>query len=70
MRLEACLLQSGIDLPYAALRRQIGAAIGVVVHLERRHGLRRVAEVIHVCGYDAANESYDTHALNLARVAS
>jgi pilus assembly protein CpaF len=70
VRLEACLLQSGIDLPYAALRRLVGAAIGVVVHLERRHGVRRIAEVIHVRGYDVANESYDTYAAALASLAT
>ena len=49
-RFASCVLQSGVELPYPAVRRQIGDAIDVVVHLERRHGLRRVADVLRRSG--------------------
>ena len=64
-RLEACLLQSGIDMPYTALRRQIGTAVGLVVQLERVGGRRRVAELLEVNSYDVASDSYGTSELHL-----
>jgi pilus assembly protein CpaF len=48
-RLETMALMAGLGLPAAAIRRQIGSAMDLVVHLERRKdGRRQVTEVVEV----------------------
>jgi pilus assembly protein CpaF len=59
-RLAGCVLQSAVELPYAAVRRQIADAIGLVLHLERQHGKRRLSDLIEVKGYDTAKDEYQT----------
>jgi pilus assembly protein CpaF len=58
-RFASCVLQSGVDLPYAAIRRLIGESIDLVIHLERRRGVRVAAEIISVVGYDADGDLYE-----------
>jgi pilus assembly protein CpaF len=57
-RLASCVLQSGVDLPYTAVRQQVGDAIQMVVHLNRRDGRRMISEVFAVARYDVANDRY------------
>jgi pilus assembly protein CpaF len=59
-RLAGCVVQSGVELPYAAVRRQLAAAFGVVLHLERRHGKRCLSTLIEVNGYDPSTDQYQT----------
>ena len=59
-RMAACVLQSGLALPYAAIRQQVATSIDLVLHLERRRGVRRVDELLRIRGYDAARDRYDT----------
>jgi pilus assembly protein CpaF len=59
-RLASCVMQSGVDLPYPAVRQQVGDAIQMVVHLQRRDARRMVSEVLAVARYDAANDQYVT----------
>ncbi len=52
-RLEAMVLMAGTGLPLAAVRRQIAAAIHIVVQMTRHaDGKRRVGEVLHVHGFE------------------
>jgi pilus assembly protein CpaF len=62
-RFTSCVLQSGIELPYQAIRAQIGDAVQVLIHLERRHGKRVVAEVLRVERFDARADGYVTEPL-------
>jgi pilus assembly protein CpaF len=62
-RFASCVLQSGIDLPYPAIRRLISEAIDLVLHLERRRGMRSVAEVVCVTGYEPDRDRYALEAL-------
>ena len=39
-RFASCVVQSGIELPYQAVRHQIADAINLVLHLGRVHGRR------------------------------
>ncbi len=50
-RFASLTLQSEIHLPYAAVRSNIAETVNLIVHIERRHGSRRIAEVMVVCGY-------------------
>lgn len=58
-RFASCVLQSGVELPYTAIRRLISESIDLVVHLERRRGLRSVTEVVCVRGYEPDRDRYD-----------
>jgi pilus assembly protein CpaF len=50
-RLEAMVLTADTGLPLPAVRRQIAAAIHIIVHMTRAaDGARRVEEVLHVHG--------------------
>jgi Flp pilus assembly CpaF family ATPase len=51
-------LQSGVDLPYRAIKTNIGDSLDVVVHLERRPGRRFVSEVVEIQGYDPDKDEY------------
>ncbi len=52
-RFTSCVLQSDIDLPYRAIKTNIGDSLNVVIHTERRPGRRFISEVIELNGYDA-----------------
>jgi pilus assembly protein CpaF len=58
-RLASCVLQSGVELPYQAIRHQIGDSIALVLHLARRQRVRVAAELLRVGGYDAATDRYN-----------
>lgn len=58
-RFTSCVLQSGVDLPYRAIKTNVGDSVNVVVHLERRPGRRFVSEVIEIHGYDPDRDEYN-----------
>ena len=58
-RLAACVLQSGLELPYAAIRQQVATSVDLVLHLDRRRGVRIVSELLRIRGYDAARDRYE-----------
>jgi pilus assembly protein CpaF len=58
-RFASCVLQSGVDLPYQAVRLGIAECLQLLVHLERRQGQRVVREVVRVHRYDAAADKYE-----------
>ena len=57
-RFASCVLQSGVDVPYAAIRHSIADSIHCVVHLERCGAQRIVREIIRLQRYDAAADRY------------
>ncbi len=58
-RFTSCVLQSGVELPYVAIRHQIGDSVQYVLHLERRHGLRIATELVRVIRYRAGDDRFD-----------
>ncbi|PYT73175.1 MAG: hypothetical protein DMG39_07410, partial [Acidobacteria bacterium] len=51
-RLASCVLESGVELPYRAIKSNIADSLQVVVQIERRPGRRYVSEVVEIRGYD------------------
>lgn len=52
-RLETMVLQGAAGLPLDAVRRQIGSAIDIIVHLSRmRDHSRKVVEIVEILGYE------------------
>jgi pilus assembly protein CpaF len=58
-RFTSCVLQSGVDLPYRAIKTNVGDSVNVVVHLERRPGRRFVSEFVELHGYDPDRDEYN-----------
>ena len=58
-RFTSCVLQSGVDLPYRAIKTNIGHSLNVVVQLERRPGRRFVSQVVEINSYDPDMDEYD-----------
>jgi pilus assembly protein CpaF len=69
-RFTSCVLQSGVDLPYAAIRHGIAECLQLLVHLERRHGRRVVTELVRVGRYDAVTDRFHLESLVHTRGAS
>jgi pilus assembly protein CpaF len=57
-RLASCVLQSGIELPYKAIKASIADSIHLLVHIERKHALRRVNEILAVQSYSPTDDTY------------
>lgn len=57
-RFTTCVLQSNVELPYKAVRRNIAEALNLVVHIERRGGKRLVMQILQVDRYDPAEDRY------------
>ncbi len=58
-RFTSCVLQSGIDLPYRAIKANIADSLNLIVQLERRPGQRFVSEVLEIRGYDPEPDRCD-----------
>ena len=58
-RFASCVLQSGVDVPYQAVRLGIADCLQLLVHLERRQGRRVVRQIVRVRRYDAAADKYE-----------
>ena len=62
-RFTSCVLQSGIELPYRAIKTNIGDSLNVVIHVERRPGRRFISEVLEINGYDPDADLFDYGAI-------
>lgn len=58
-RFTSCVLQSGIELPYRAIKSNIADSLNALIQLERRPGKRFVSEVIEIRGYNSEADRYD-----------
>ncbi len=63
-RFTSCVLQSGVELPYKAIRHQIADSIQLLMHLERRQGQRMATELLRVVAYDLEGDRYVTESLD------
>jgi pilus assembly protein CpaF len=59
-RFASCVVQSGLELPYQAVRYQIADAIDLVLHLGRRQGVRVVDQLIRLVRYEPERDGYET----------
>ena len=66
-RFTSCVLQSGVELPYRAIKTNIGDSLNVVVQVERRPGRRFISEVLEINSYDPDADLYDFGAVYLAK---
>jgi pilus assembly protein CpaF len=57
-RLASCVLQSGIELPYKAIKASIADSIHLLIHIERRHAKRFISEVLELTAYAPTEDQY------------
>ncbi len=57
-RFTTCVLQSGVEIPYRAIRANIAESLNVVVQMDRRPGARFVSEVSEIRGYETEVDRY------------
>jgi pilus assembly protein CpaF len=58
-RFTSCVLQSGIELPYRAIKTNIADSLNIVVQIERRAGHRFISEVLEIRGCDPNADNYE-----------
>jgi pilus assembly protein CpaF len=58
-RFTSCVLQSGVDLPYRAIKTNIADSLNVVIQVERRPGRRYISEVLEINSYDPDADLFD-----------
>jgi pilus assembly protein CpaF len=58
-RFTSCVLQSGVELPYSAIKTNVADSIEVLVHVERRPGKRFISEVLELHGYNLDADHFD-----------
>jgi pilus assembly protein CpaF len=66
-RFTSCVLQSGVDLPYRAIKTNIADSLNVVVQVERRPGRRYISEVLLINGYDPDADLFDYSTVFVAK---
>jgi Flp pilus assembly CpaF family ATPase len=65
-RFTTCVLQSGVEMPYLAIKTNIADSLNVVVQIERRPGKRFLSEVSEIRGYDLFTDQYHFHQVAVA----
>ena len=65
-RFTSCVLQSGVELPYRAVKTNIGDSLNVVIQIERRPGRRFISEVLEINSYDPDADLFDFCAICVA----
>ncbi len=62
-RFANCVLQSGIELPYKAIKANIADSIHLLVHIERRHARRYVNEILSIKSFSPTDDTYQLETL-------
>jgi len=58
-RFTSCVLQSGVEIPYRAAKKNVGDSLNVVIQIERRPGRRFISEVLEIKSYDPDADLFD-----------
>jgi pilus assembly protein CpaF len=58
-RFTTCVLQSGVEMPYRAIKSNIADSLNIIVQIERRPGTRFISEVLEIQGYESENDRYN-----------
>jgi pilus assembly protein CpaF len=60
-RFTTCVLQSGVELPYRAIKTNIADSLNIVIQIDRRPGTRFVSAVLEIRGYEPEADRYDLY---------
>jgi pilus assembly protein CpaF len=62
-RFTSCVLQSGVELPYRAIKSHIADSIQLLVQIERRHASRFISHIREIRGYAMESDKYELNTL-------
>jgi pilus assembly protein CpaF len=62
-RFTSCVLESGVELPYRAIKTSIADSLNLVIHIERRPGSRFISEVVELHGYNPDADLFNYRAI-------
>jgi pilus assembly protein CpaF len=62
-RFTSCVLESGVQLPYRAIKTSIADSLNLVIHIERRRGSRFISEVVELHGYNPDADLFNYRAI-------
>lgn len=62
-RFATCVTQSGVEIPFRAIKANIAESVDIIVHVNRRPGLRFIDEVLALRGFDLDDDRYDLETL-------
>ena len=65
-RFTTCVLESGIEMPYRAIKTNIAESLNIIIQIERKPGMRFVSEVVEIRGYEPEADRYNLHRLGVA----
>lgn len=57
-RFTTCVLQSGVEIPYRAIKSNIAESLNVMIQIERLAGRRFVSEVLEIHHYNQQTDAY------------
>jgi len=57
-RFTSCVLQSGVGIPYRAIKTNIADSLNAIIQIERQPGTRFVSEVLEIHGYEPEADRY------------
>jgi pilus assembly protein CpaF len=57
-RFTTCVLQSGVEMPYRAIKTNIADSLNVIIQIDRRPGKRVVSEVVEIDRYEPDTDRY------------
>jgi pilus assembly protein CpaF len=57
-RFATCVLQSGVEIPYRAVKANIADSLNIIVQIERRPGMRFVSEVLEILGFNPELDNF------------
>ncbi len=57
-RFTTCVLQSGVEIPYRAIKTNIADSLNIIIQIERRPGTRFVSEVLEIQDYNPESDQY------------
>src|SRR6202041_150319 len=66
-RFASFVLQSGVELPYLAIKTNIAESLNIIVQIERRPGCRFVSEVLEIQSYQPDADLFDYGSVFLAK---
>ncbi len=58
-RFTTCVLQSGVEIPYRAIKTNIADSLNIVIQVERRPGSRFLSQILEIRGYDLESDHYE-----------
>ena len=58
-RFTTCVLQSGVEIPYVAIKTNIAESLNIIVQIDRRPGCRFVSEVLEIQDFKPEYDRYE-----------